>query len=58
MSWNMKVNEIGMLWNKIRISRDMKVNKIKILTRHLWLTAAKIENIETKYFTDNSPETK
>ena len=58
MSWNMKVNETGMLWNKIRILRNMKVNKIEILTRHVWLSAAKIEIIETKYFTDNSLETK
>ena len=54
----MKVNEAGMLWNKTRILRNMKVNSIKILVRHLLLRAAKTEIMETKYFTDNLLETK
>ena len=36
----------------------MKVNKIEILARNVWLSAAKIEIIETEYFTDNSLKTK
>ena len=40
-----------MLWN-------MKVGKIEILTKHVWLSAEKIvEIIETNYFTDISLET-
>ena len=40
-----------MLWN-------MKVGKIEIITRHVWLSAEKIvEIIETNYFTDISLET-
>ena len=58
MSWNMKVDEIRILWNKIWILRNMKVNKIEILTRHVSLREAKIEIIEIKYFTDSSLETK
>ena len=53
----MKVNEVEILWNKIRILRNIKVHKNEILTRHVWLSAAKIEIIEIKYFTDNSLET-